>query len=281
VSERAVVFGSTGPLIGILTDAAPTGRHANSAAILLLNAGLLHRVGPRRLYVHLARRLAELGHVVLRFDFSGIGDSPSSSSEPFGRSALRETREAMDWLSSELGTNRFILMGICSGAGVSFEAACSDDRVVGVALINYQIITDDDGDLVAYLEEHKNMHYYRRIAVFTRSSWLRLFTGATNYRELLRMPTMLFRHRLTGQKVAFTTEARLRLLVQRGVMVMFIFSERDPSLDLLRKPIRNLRFSDKIGLDVIPGADHLFTSPDHQEWLLHVLTARMREVPRP
>ena len=70
--EEVTRFGSNGSLVGILSR--PMRSNRNLPAILLLNAGLVHRVGPNRIYVRLARHFAALGFSVLRFDFSGIGD---------------------------------------------------------------------------------------------------------------------------------------------------------------------------------------------------------------
>src|SRR5262249_767876 len=76
-SERPVVIADL--LFAILDTptARPTGR-----AILLLNAGAVSHVGPNRLYVALARRWAALGHVVLRVDNSGVGDSATRPGAP-------------------------------------------------------------------------------------------------------------------------------------------------------------------------------------------------------
>jgi hypothetical protein len=49
---------------------------------VLLNAGAVHRQGPFRLYVHLARRLAALGFSCVRFDQPGIGDSLQAAERP-------------------------------------------------------------------------------------------------------------------------------------------------------------------------------------------------------
>jgi len=73
--EEAVLFGKTRSLVGIITDPHTVVNAHNHPAIVLLNAGVLHRVGPNRLYVKIARKLASAGFVVLRFDLSGIGDS--------------------------------------------------------------------------------------------------------------------------------------------------------------------------------------------------------------
>ena len=71
--ERPLYFGERSNLLGVLT--APAAPHPGSPAVILLNAGLLHRVGPNRLHVDVARRLAEAGFTSLRFDMSGVGDS--------------------------------------------------------------------------------------------------------------------------------------------------------------------------------------------------------------
>ena len=73
MNERAVSFGPERGLLGILTQ---TAAHRDGIpTVILLNAGLLHRVGPNRLSVDIARSLADLGYPCLRFDTSGVGDS--------------------------------------------------------------------------------------------------------------------------------------------------------------------------------------------------------------
>ena len=47
----------------------------NAPTMVILSSGILHRPGASRLYVQIARALAEDGFTSLRFDFSGIGDS--------------------------------------------------------------------------------------------------------------------------------------------------------------------------------------------------------------
>ena len=87
LNEEAVVFGKVENLVGIVSEPTDGEANGNEPAFVLLNAGLVHRVGPNRFYVTLARELAKAGHVTLRFDYSGVGDS-----DPLGNS-----------LSSDLG----------------------------------------------------------------------------------------------------------------------------------------------------------------------------------
>ena len=139
--ERVLRFGETATLVGILTEPDLDVRRTDVPAVVLLNSGILHHVGASRLYVQIARHLAECGCTSLRFDFSGIGDSePRRDSLPFEESALVEAREAMDYVSGVAGTSEFVLIGLCSGADMSYFTAVNDEHVVGVAQLDASYI---------------------------------------------------------------------------------------------------------------------------------------------
>ena len=75
--EEPWQFGAGGRLVGILTMPSVPPRNAQELPVFVyLSAGLLHRVGPYRLHVHLARELAQMGFTSLRVDLAGSGDSP-------------------------------------------------------------------------------------------------------------------------------------------------------------------------------------------------------------
>ncbi|NNF65268.1 MAG: alpha/beta hydrolase, partial [Acidimicrobiia bacterium] len=73
MNEQIIYFGENRNLLGILT--VPDHPRPDAPTIVLLNAGLLHRVGPNRLHVAVARRLAAKGYSSFRFDMAGVGDS--------------------------------------------------------------------------------------------------------------------------------------------------------------------------------------------------------------
>src|SRR5689334_9669091 len=101
---------------------------------LLINSGIVHRIGPHRLNVLIARALAAKSLPSLRFDLSGLGDSrPASSSASYGDQAVADIRAAMDFVERERGSpQRFVIFGICSGAVNAYHAALADSRLVGV-----------------------------------------------------------------------------------------------------------------------------------------------------
>jgi pimeloyl-ACP methyl ester carboxylesterase len=120
--------------MGILTTPEPV--NPSSVACLLLNVGLTHRIGPRRLNVKLARRLARDGIPSLRLDLSGIGDSPAHGRTSFREQAIGDLRAAMDQVEASTGIRRFVVLGICSGATNGYWLAQVDPRVVGLLMFD-------------------------------------------------------------------------------------------------------------------------------------------------
>ncbi|MCH7653577.1 MAG: alpha/beta fold hydrolase, partial [Chloroflexi bacterium] len=156
--EEAVLFGKGGSLVGVVTDQETSKGPGDGVAVILLNSGVLHHVGPGAIYVKIARLMAKLGFTSLRFDYSGIGDSGVRMDDvPFETSSILEAQEAMDYLEATRGVRRFILMGICSGAVASFEAAEADERVVGAVLMNPRSFGEMSGSAYG---NRARMRYY-------------------------------------------------------------------------------------------------------------------------
>ena len=72
MNERTLTFDRVSRMVGILTEP-DADFDPGRPCFVLLNAGLVHRVGPGRTSVQLARRLADLGFASLRFDHTGKG----------------------------------------------------------------------------------------------------------------------------------------------------------------------------------------------------------------
>jgi pimeloyl-ACP methyl ester carboxylesterase len=268
LNEDAVLLGASRSLVGILSQ--PPDFDPARPAVLLLNSGPMHRAGPYRLYVKLARHLASLGFLVLRFDFSGIGDSLRRQDDvPQNRAHLLETREAMDYLEAAWGTRQFISIGICRGAWASFATACQDSRITGLVLINPDTLAEDRRSAIS--TQLKTTSFV--VAALTRlSSWLRVFRRPRRYRTQfgvlighLRSP-LQHRERLSE---ADQVAARLRSLTSGGVDILFLISEHDQSRDYLAAIERRSRgLSERIALEVIPEGGHTFVSLASQRSLI-------------
>ncbi|KCZ51587.1 alpha/beta fold hydrolase [Hyphomonas pacifica] len=137
ITERAIKIGGGEQVAAIL--ARPV-EDTSLPAIVILNTGVAHRVGHHRKFVTLSRRLANNGHIVVRFDFPGLGDSPAMT----GEDTLLDTnmasiRDVLDWMDATLGRRRIVLLGLCSGADQSIIYASRDPRVNGAILLDPSI----------------------------------------------------------------------------------------------------------------------------------------------
>jgi pimeloyl-ACP methyl ester carboxylesterase len=134
MTESCAQFGQYRHLVGLVTEPVVTTRRV---ACVLVNAGLVPKYGPFRLYANLARRLAGEGFRALRFDLGGIGDSRQEyTSMPLRERTQLEIREAVDHLCERYDLDGVVLGGLCSGAEDSFRYAEGDARVRGVVLID-------------------------------------------------------------------------------------------------------------------------------------------------
>jgi hypothetical protein len=265
--ERILHLGSEASVLGIATDpdqsaATRSGSRTARPTVIFLNAGVLHRVGPHRLHVSLARLLADSGFASLRLDLSGIGDSCGVPGNlTFRASAIADTRAAMDQVSADSGTARFVLFGLCSGADNALATAQVDPRVSGLVLI----------DPPAYATGRARV---RR--VLERARQLR--GASVKLRSCLRFLTLPFRQvaRQLGQgSNAPGTPAApgrqsppraeygalLTQLLDRGVRILCVYSgamgERYNHRDQIFEAFPALR--GRLEVAFFPSANHVFT----------------------
>jgi pimeloyl-ACP methyl ester carboxylesterase len=277
MKEHAVVIPAHSPLIGVVTQPDSASARADAPVVVLLNSGLIHRVGPNRLYVSLARRLAGMGLTTLRFDLSAIGDSAQRRDTlPFQASSIEETRAALDHLQAQWGAKRFLLAGICTGAVVSFRTALQDPRVAGLCLINAQgLVSDASSEMREAIAERAGARYYTTSALRRKGSWARLLTGKADYKAIARAGAQRVKSALRpddgpaaqpGSEEIVQGMARL-LREQRPVQMLY--SGTDPGLDELAviyggKGLEQLRRTPGLTYTLVPQADHMFTALSQQ-----------------
>lgn len=280
MKEKPVLFGTHRALIGITTEPQDHLDHSRPA-VIILNAGFVHRVGPNRLHVKLARDLASVGFHVLRFDFSGVGDSPRRRDNvPLEDSAVYETQHAMDYVKSTAGINRFILTGICSGANAAVKTASADERVVGIAAINGTCLDRiQSHHLGRHIEECMRQRYYRK-HVGDPSRWWKLVTGKSDLRAAGRFVAgqmrRIVRHR-APERPQIDASTECTSLVKRGVNVLLVYSEGSTAWDAFRLTLEAgvapIRSSDRLKIEMLENVDHVFTLG----WSQAVLIDRIRQ----
>ena len=232
-----------GRIFGILHEPLPSARA--KPPIVLTSAGTVHRIGPHRFYVTLARRWAALGFPVLRIDLSGIGDTPPGDdgveNVTYPRDGYDDLRAAMDLL----GASRLIVAGLCSGGDFAFQMAMRDPRVVDALILNPRTFCVND------LAEVETGNFASVIAAAA---------GARG--EAVPVPESL------------------RRMVERGVHTLLVVTEKDPGVHYVDTrwgdEMRALAARRGFHRDDIAGTDHNFTSLWSQERVAALCAEHLR-----
>jgi pimeloyl-ACP methyl ester carboxylesterase len=122
VQERCVEIG-TNRLFGVIAE--PVGE-VRGPLVVFMNVSNEDHTGPSRMWVDLSRRWAALGLRCVRFDLSGLGDSPLVWSRnielAYEGQWLEDIVSVAPTLIPESSSNA-VYVGMCSGAFYSVEAA--------------------------------------------------------------------------------------------------------------------------------------------------------------
>ncbi len=263
MKERVCQFGRDLNLVGILAEPEEKDLRADAPTLLMLNAGLLHHVGPHRMSVELAHRLADKGIRSLRFDIGGYGDSELSTDADSDETLIvSDIKSAMDFLEAELNCHIFVLTGLCAGADNSHLASLRDARVVGEVLL----------DAPGYWTTRSYVtHYLPRM--FRPGTWLRFFRRtlfpskhAPEERTLLDQEL----RRPFGPKLQ--VEREIQSLVDRGTQMFYVYTGGVAKYYNYPKQFfdmfNGLDARGKIELEFYPSVDHTYTFAADRERML-------------
>jgi dienelactone hydrolase len=259
VKEKAVVFGNGARLVGVIAEPNSKIQTKDLPGVLVWNAGLLHKVGPHRLFVNIARRLATLGFSAFRFDVSGKGDSETRKDVGLERErTLADIRDAMDFFSNRKSIDRFVLVGLCSGADEAFPVAVADKRVAGLVLL----------DGFGYRTLGYYLHHYGP-RIFKLDVWRRFFKeqieailkavrndGGGNFER----GRIFVREFPPKEKI----ETELKQLIARQVHLLFIYSGGVSHYynyrNQFRDMFRSVDFQDRLQVEYFKEAEHTYPS---------------------
>ncbi|MET0791817.1 MAG: alpha/beta fold hydrolase [Polyangiaceae bacterium] len=256
--ERAVSFGARQGLAGILST--PRTAHSGAPFVVLVNAGVVHRVGPNRLYVDIARGLAARGYTVLRFDLRGLGDAePLTGASSLTNEAVADIKTAFDFLEATQGAKSFICCGLCSGANYSMLTAFSEPRVVGVALVDPTVTRTRRGKLLHYGRRLLHAATWGALLTLRHPLWRRAL-GRTRGMAVAQAAQGQSEQQEPAQMSTARAHTAIEQLLERGVQLMLVFTGgvnhaynyRDQLFDLLP----GLDFRDQLQLVFMPETDH-------------------------
>lgn len=265
MTEFPVMFGHGAHLMGIVSE--PSTASGGDLGCLLLNVGVTHRIGPRRLNVKLARLLAERGVPCLRFDLSSIGDSAAArGGANFQQQAVLDIQAAMDELQLSCNVRRFVIIGMCSGAANGYWAAKADARVAGLLMFDGMTFPTRKTALVHDLQRLRTMSWGGVAIKFVRRVQ-RLLSGAP------RQAVSIFN--VTSDLASPSRSefaATMNALVARGVAIYLVYSGSmlvDHNYhEQLADAFHGEPFLAGIRHEFRPDVDHLVTALALQQSLL-------------
>lgn len=261
MTETVEVFGPHGNLVGTLHH--PDSPELRDVAVVLLNAGVIHRIGPHRINVKLARALGRAGVVSLRFDLSGQGDSRvAPDALPHLQQALGDVQAAMDHIAARTPIRRFLIAGICSGADHAYRVAGVDPRVAGIWMLDGFAFPTWRSRLVQYAWRIRRRLRERAALLLGRSA------GATRdvpdaATATLRLQRRVAADRSRGVPSPVEFARQMQEVVDRGVQAYLVYSG-DVFYDhnyanQLRDAFRGYPFATKVRCDFLPEIDHTVT----------------------
>jgi len=175
-AEQAVVMnGDAEPMVGIVSRP----EQPCALGLVVVVGGPQYRVGSHRQFVLLARRLAQAGFAVMRFDYRGMGDSQG---EPRSFEAIDDdialAVNALQQVCPEV--TQVVLWGLCDGAAASllYTGRQADVRIAGLCLLNPWVRSDST------LARTRLKHYYGD-RLLQQDFWARLWRGQLAWRQSL------------------------------------------------------------------------------------------------
>ena len=292
MAEQTFVFGPERNLVGTVTLPGAESGNAPDIMLLLTNAGVIPRTGPHRINVTLARHFAKLGVAALRFDLSGLGDSRRSSSRlTADEQFVADTQCAMDFARQRFGCERFLMIGFCSGGDVAQLTALSDQRLIGILLWDSYVYPPFRAKLLG-LRHRARRHGLAPAFVkgvrFVRAALQARVAQAQRAGDspVTEGPVIFGRSRMPPKE---EFGAGVRELVDRGVVVCFVYSGGEPDWynygGQFADMYRSFGFVERVGYEYLSGSDHTLTQPASQaaltslaeQWFLgHVVPSLKR-----
>ncbi len=206
-----------------------------------------------RFYVKLARSLASAGHLVVRFDWFGSGESPGflrsfRLDEPFIEDVVAA--------ATQLGSCRAIVgVGYCFGATSLLAAANRIERLAGAVLVSAVVPGSGPRARATKATVRTLMRSAVRLSVIkgwfnpnARRLYLKWF------RVRIRAFFQRFRQPAPNVESRVSMAKRLESLTDRGALVKLIYGENDSNLRTLSlEPFATLAESGKLLIEVLPG----------------------------
>lgn len=272
IVERPVSIGPAG-LFGIVTEV--PGQVGPGPAAVFVNVANGHHVGPNRMWVDLARQWAAHGIRSLRFDLSGVGDSPvrRPAQEPFvarAAEAFADVADAANAIAPH-DPRQVVLIGHCASAYQAIDSAL-ELGVAGVVALNPVL-----SFVPPELERHQPLDAHRRAAL-PRTPLIESFHGTGRLSALReRVPSLGWRVRLWSHP-GRRPGAWLRTLATAGTDVLVVNGEREHRpfrLGMSRYRRARLERTGLLRIEYRPELEHGLLLGDQRAMVADLVTAHV------
>jgi pimeloyl-ACP methyl ester carboxylesterase len=269
--EQPVLLGKQHSLVGIFARPVEQGL-SDKPIVVILNTGIVHRVGHHRMFVTMSRELVRAGFSVLRFDLSGLGDSPTRNDASLPvESAVADIREAIDWLEAEYKSSGIILVGLCSGADYAVLYSSTDARVSALALMDPTIPATTRFYFQYLAQRITRLRSWCSVAV-GRSYIFRIWKRQLWYRIAMKSKLPLIAINDISSRVFF--EQSYKAIIDRGVKILAVFTEdttRQTYREQMIDAFPTIPFGDQLHLEFFAGSDHIFSLEKDRVKLMEVI----------
>ncbi|MGY6519633.1 MAG: hypothetical protein ACXIUZ_13075 [Lysobacteraceae bacterium] len=252
MNERLVEFGHGS--FGILTlPEVPVG----GPLVVLFNAGNMHRMGPFRMHVELARALARAGHAVLRWEQHRIGDAL----DPAPDSVVACAGDMLGRALAVSGCERAVVGGLCSASDWGWQLAQSDERVCGVLM----------------LDGYARSGFWYRVGQAKLALGRSLRSWMKSLRKRLKAPRAAPAAAADFREWPARAEApgQLQRLIDRGGRAFFLYTGGSADYFLMPRQFRRTwgagALHPSVHFEHWPDCDHLFMLIQYRERLFEVL----------
>ena len=265
--ERPVHFSNgSETLRGILHE--PDVSSAGGLGVVFLHGWTGCRLGPHRMFVDMARLLAEDGVRSMRFDFRGRGESDGAVSSASIRTMVSDACAAAAFLRAETGVTSIVLLGICSGGKVALAASGPAPDVAGLVLWSCEPLGGlRTGDMRLRKSASVLGIYARKLC--RAETWRKLVSGRVNIGKVRE--AVLTSERPADDELTWESECLERFGSFRG-KALFVHGIRDP--EAAQADSRYRDFCEAHGISsrhhAVDGANHSFYSID---WAADVFRA--------
>jgi uncharacterized protein len=211
-------------------------------AVIICHGFIGNKNGQHRIFVKTARALSNRGFAVLRFDFSGCGESTGDYKDVTLTQQVEEAISAIDFAEahSSVDRNQIILLGHSMGGAVASDVAACDSRISRLVL--WAPVARPHEDIVGIVGDDLCKYC--------------LQNGTAEYQGF-ELSRKFFRSLLRISPLERVKEFQGDVLIAHGS------NDEDTPLynAYLYANSLNMRQKGRCKVEVIEGADHTFESP--------------------